>query len=116
MARERASLEASAAKMLEDADDLKTKIIQELNRRKTRVVECDGVRIVKSQGTQTNYDWDSLKPLLKPSQRKLCEKMRFDPRGLAAAVLEGLIDISLVSEHTETKKNAPYITVTETPR
>jgi hypothetical protein len=113
MAREREEMKAKLASLNKDLLKLDEKILKEMERRNTRIIESDGVRITYVQAERTVYDWEGLKPRLRPAQRVLCVKEVFDQRGLAAAVQEGQIDIALVSEFSEVKKNAPYINVSE---
>lgn len=113
MATEHKALKARISQLAAEAAELSATILSEMTRRNTRVVECNGIRITKSQAEPVVVDYDGLKPELTPAQRKLCEKKVFDPRGLAAAVTAGIIDVGIVSEHSEIQPSAPYITVSK---
>ena len=116
LAIEREELKAEITQMAADLAILDGRIIREMERRNTHVIENSGVRITKVQQERVDYDWDRLRARLNPRQWKLCTKTVEDPKGLSAAVQAGQIDVRLVTACSETHLNKPYITVSEVPQ
>lgn len=105
----------AAKKLNASAAELEKTVMEEMQRRKTRVLEHNGTKITRVQTDKTTINSDELLAILTPGQRKLCQKRVFDRQGLEAAVQAGLIDIELVSKHSEIRPNNPYLVTTTVP-
>lgn len=104
--REQAKLDAAYyQKLVKDIDE---KLLSELERRGTHIIETNGWRITRVQAQRVVTDYDAVLTELNVKQKKLVLKQIVDPKAVAAAVGAGLIDVAVVDRHSEIKLNAPY--------
>lgn len=95
------------------AEETKVKdiILGELDRRGTHLVESNGWRITRAQGTTVVTDYEALRIKLTLKQRKLVSRTIVDPKAVAAAVAGGQIDAGLVDSVSTIKPKAAYVVV-----
>lgn len=117
--------DATLAKLAKEFDDIKLvvaaqekkkniikdKLLTELERRGTHLIETNGWRITRAQAESVVINYDALLKDLPPRLQKLVLVRVVDPRAVAAAVTSGVISTAVVDRHSTLKKNAPYPTV-----
>lgn len=111
MAEEYSELRGRAKALEAKANKRKEKILKELERRGTKAIETDEVRITRAQKNTVIYDPDALKERLGSSRFTRITKRVVDKELLAAAVQAGKVKVKDVEACSEVKPNAPYIIV-----
>ena len=101
-------------KPLEDEiSDIKRQITDELERRGTKMILHDGVRITYRRNDYVNYDEAKLKRLLRRRPEVLKRVFSaLDKNALGAEVQEGEIDPTLLDKATEITHSEPWPIVT----
>lgn len=117
-ARRAKRLETKAAELQSEADDLKAELVAELKERGNHIIEGGGVRVTLVAPEQVVYNEARLRKLLarRPEAWEAClDAPRFSKDRLAAAVQEGLIDMTLVDRITEVVPTKAYVRITTAP-
>jgi hypothetical protein len=88
------------------------KIIAEMDRRGTRLIENLGMRITLTRTEVTTYDYEGLLFALGQQKVNRLRPQSIDAGALAREVTTGRIDLAVVEPHTIVRVNSPYITPT----
>lgn len=106
---------ASKAKKYEaKADEIKEKVIREMERRDLKALENDNLRVTYVQNETVKYSLDLLKEHLQKATIKRITSEVLDKAKLSAEVQVGHIPQDVVAECSEVFYSKPYIKVTAT--
>lgn len=106
------SLKTQTNRLDAQAKEIRGILLTELERRNTHLIESNGWRITRVQGTIVNTDFEALLHDLNIKQKKLVVRQVVDPKAVAAAVMAGQIDAATVDQHSTIQLKAPYTVIT----
>lgn len=87
------------------------KVIAELDRRGTKAIEADGVRVSVVRQQSVVYNTDMAKEVLGPRLFKKVQKVVVDPGALAAAQQAGDVSVEQVAEFSSLVPKSAYISI-----
>jgi len=108
LARKREAVKEEMAELQDKYDKFSDKILTELEKRGTKAIEHDGVRIAYVQGKSTIYNFDAMKKSLPTPLLKKITKEVLDTSALQEMVQKGKISPAKLAKFTEIRENAPY--------
>jgi hypothetical protein len=94
-----------------DKKEISQRVIRELERRGTKAVENDGIRVSIVQQSTTNYSLEAARDALPARVFKKVLKMSIDAGLLSQQVQAGVVTPEQVAEIATVTPKAPYIAV-----
>ena len=87
------------------------RLLQMMDEEQTKTVHTDHGNCTAVTSTQSVTDWGSIFEQLSDEQKKLVTVEKIDPKKFQSAMDLGMINPSLLLEHTEDKARAPYVRI-----
>lgn len=94
-----------------DRKEISAKVIAELERRGTKAIEHDGVRVSIVQQSTTNYSIEAAREVLPRTVFKKVTKTALDTTAIAQQVSAGVIEPETLAAFATVSQKAPYIAV-----
>lgn len=93
-------------------EKLQSRIIRELDRRGTRMIEINGVKITRVSNPITTYDWRALVRTIGKERARRIQAKQPDKAALAREVQAGRIAAEDVAACSSTAYSKPWVNVT----